>query len=152
MNQISIGKHISTIYRHQNILINKLFEEFSINNSQYLFVIKIHEYEGINIKVLGQHLALDKANISRGIKKLERLGYVHSIASSEDKRNKELYLTDSGKSLREIIKKRLTIVTEALTSNFSSEEIKTLSDSLVKMEANILKTTDNLRKGVHHDI
>lgn len=152
MNPISIGKHISTIYRHQNMLINKLFEAYAISNSQYLFIIKINEYEGINIRDLSQHLALDKANVSRGIKKLEALGYVQVLASVKDKRNKELYLTTTGQSLVKTIRRSLPIVTDTLTKGFTDEELIHLNKALIKMEANILSKTDHLRKGVHHDI
>lgn len=136
---ISVGKHISSIYRRLNILLTHGFKDLNIGSGQYLFLINLYEHEGINQKTLGELLNIDRANTTRAIKKLETIGYVMSVTDSEDKRNKKLYLTQKGHSVIPAIREFLLDIRLTMLDGFTEEESSQLQYLLVKVEKNIEK-------------
>jgi DNA-binding MarR family transcriptional regulator len=49
---------------------------------------------------LGQMLEIDKANVSRGIRKLESSGYINRVSGEKDGRVRLVTLTDKGEKVR----------------------------------------------------
>jgi len=137
MQDQSIGKFISSIYRYQSIIINKQFEQYGIGTGQYIFLIGIANKPGINQKELSESVKIDRANTHRAIKKLESLGYIYTERDEDDKRNIRSYLSKKGKDLFPAIKKGLYSMTEIMIANFEPDEKKEIFKLLQKIEENV---------------
>lgn len=148
MKNLSIGKHISSIYRHQCIIINDICKDLNISSGQYLFLIKVAEHPNITQKELSELLHFDRANTNRAIKKLESLSYLIVTPDSEDHRNKRSVLTQEGYKVAKQLRVRLSRVTEVLTRGFTDED-KSLFEKLLKiMEMNVQDEVQQLKGGL----
>lgn len=143
---ISIGRYISSIYRHQSIIINKLLEDLNIGSGQYLFLLKISQNHGITQKELCDLIHIDRANTNRAIKKLEELDYIYTAADLTDRRNKRSYLTKSGIKTVALLKERLQSTTQILTTGMSEAEMLDFSSKLEQVEHNIQTAVNHLRE------
>ncbi len=148
MKNLSIGKHISSIYRNQCIIINDICKDLSISSGQYLFLIKVAENPNITQKELSEMLHFDRANTNRAIKKLESLSYLVVTPDSEDHRNKRSVLTKEGYEVAKQLGVRLSRVTKVLTRGFTDDE-KLLFEKLIKiMEINVQDEVQLLKGGL----
>ncbi len=131
MNNISLGKYTTAIYRHIQILINKKLNKYNIGSGQYIFLYCISESEGITQKELSELINIDKATTAKAIKKLEEEKYIRRQQDENDKRNLKIYLTEKGQEFIPILKNELKEITEILSKGMSKEEIL-LADSLLE--------------------
>lgn len=145
MTELSIGKHISSIYRKQCIVVNDICKDLGISSGQYLFLIHISKHPNITQKQLSDMLHIDRANTNRAIKKLESLGYLSVTPDPNDNRNKCNHLTDLGYEKAIILQKRLGRVTQVLTKDFSQEEILIFSKLIEAMEKNVQEEVSNIK-------
>lgn len=94
--------------------------DFTIANLKYLLVIERNI--DINLNEIAVKLNIDKAMITRGIKKLVELGYVNKVQDENDTRSYKLSLSKEGQetlsSLRGIFKDWF----DKVTHNFTEEE------------------------------
>lgn len=148
MKSLSIGKHISSIYRHQSIIINNLLSNYEFGSGQYLFLIKISQNEGITQKELSKEINIDRANTNRAVFKLEKLGYIKTLAEEKKKRNRNYYITTKGKSIIEDFVPKLSYVTDVLTRGMSDEEKNTLFNLICKVEDNVKTEVAKIRNEV----
>ncbi|MTI47640.1 MAG: MarR family transcriptional regulator [Firmicutes bacterium] len=142
----SIGRYISSIYRHQSILINKYFEKYGFGSGQYIFLINISKNEGINQKQLSENVKIDRANTNRAIKKLEKLGYIYTVEDKEDRRSRKSFLTEKGKEIIPLVIKDLANITEIMAQGMDDNQREKLLGLLQLIEKNIMLEVDNIRK------
>jgi len=109
-------------------------------------MVKIHEHEGCSLKKLSEIVAIDKANTTRNVKKLESLGYISIKTCQTDKRAKKIYLSPSGQQLIPTIKKRLQQVTSVLTESLTDDEACMLSNLLIKAESSIIRAVQDRKE------
>lgn len=152
MQSQSIGKYISSIYRHQSILINNSFQKYGFGSGQYLFLVNISKNEGINQKDLSEKLKIDRANTNRAIKKLQQLGFIYTLKDKEDRRNHKSYLTDKGKDLIPIIKKELLNITEIMAKNIDEDKRNDLFDFLEQINENVQHQVKILKEEKSNEI
>ncbi|WBW97213.1 MarR family winged helix-turn-helix transcriptional regulator [Oceanirhabdus sp. W0125-5] len=142
----SFGKYISAIYRHQQILINNKLKPYGIGSGQYIFLINIHNHEGLSQKELSKLLAIDKTTTAKAVRKLEDEGYIYREQDKEDKRYYKLYLTEKGKSFIPTLRKFLRSNTDILSSGMSDKQQEQTLESLKLMLENMCKSVEDLRK------
>lgn len=96
--------------------------DFTMSNLRYLIIIE--QNHGINLNEVAIKLNIDKAMVTRGIKKLVELGYVKKEQDINDTRIYRLSLSKKGQitldNLRGIFKEWF----DKVTYNFDKEEIK----------------------------
>lgn len=143
--ELSLGKNISSIYRHQAIAINALIKDLNLSSGQYLFLLKINDQPGMTQKEICGLLNIDRANTTRALKVLEALGYIQLEHDEQDKRIRRSYPTDQGKLICLELKKRLTEITRILGEGLSSEEVLLVSKLLDKMDRNMQHHIEQLR-------
>lgn len=68
---------------------------------QYLVMLVLWEADGLTVKAIGEKLLLDSGTLTPLLKRLEAAGYISRQRSSLDERQVLIYLSDTGKSLRE---------------------------------------------------
>lgn len=68
---------------------------------QYLVMLVLWEADGLTVKAIGEKLLLDSGTLTPLLKRLETAGYISRQRSSLDERQVLIYLSDTGKSLRE---------------------------------------------------
>ena len=141
----SAGKYVSAIYRHLQILIAAELKPYRIGSGQFIFLLTVAEQEGITQKALSEELLIDKTTTAKAISKLEAEGYVKRVASQEDQRFNQLYLTKAGREVLPHVKGTLREVVGISRQGMRDEEYVVLVSLLKRMLRNVC--TEVHRKG-----
>lgn len=139
--RLSFQDYIS-IKLHQTDLkltgsIKAKLQSFNIAPEQNLIMMLLWEKDGLTQNQLAQYLGKDKTNIARMAANLEMKGFIKRNFCMEDRRSLELYLTESGKELKEQVVPVAEAFNDAVTEGISEEELKELDRLLTKMQHNI---------------
>ncbi len=135
----SLGKYISAIHRYIHIFLEKELEKYKIGRGEQKFLWNIIKNDGIAQHKLSEKFKIDKATVTRGVKKLIIEGYITRERDENDKRAYNLYLTKKGKDMKPILKKTLENVTYKISEGFTEEEEKTFKRLLKKAFENLKK-------------
>jgi len=101
---------------------------------EFSFLISLMTYDSLNKSELITKQIMEKTSGTEVINRLVRRGMIFETADQNDKRSIRVSITKSGRE--EILKilPLMTRVTEIVVGNLSSEEIKTLSYLLKKLD------------------
>jgi len=146
INKKSLGKHFSLIHRYKHILVKNQFEDCGFGTGQYMFLLRISENEGLSQKELSQLLHIDKGTTTKAVKKLEEGGFVTTQCCCHDKRQHELYLTDSGRAILPKLREITDNFYEILCKGLSEEEMACFHNTLLTMEKNLCNAVGRLKK------
>lgn len=96
------------------------------HHGQGKVLVMLAENDGVSQKLLTEQSGIRPASLSELIIKLERNGLVERQRNEEDKRNRNVYLTEEGRALAETIKSRKDESADFLFDVLSEEEKETL--------------------------
>ncbi len=77
--------------------------EFGLNIWQWRVMAVTGDTPGISATEIGQRTAMDKVAVSRAVAGLIELGYMERTTSESDGRRSQLFLTDEGQNIYELI-------------------------------------------------
>ncbi len=97
------------------------------HHGQGKVLVMLAENDGVSQKLLTEQSRIRPASLSELIIKLERNGLVERQRNEEDKRNRNVYLTEDGRALAETIKSRKDESADFLFDVLSEEEKETLT-------------------------
>jgi DNA-binding MarR family transcriptional regulator len=124
------GLYISIINRAaQGYFYHKL-KDFDIGPGQQAYLLSIVPGETIVQDELAKRLQVDRANVTRALKGMEKSGYLLRTRSSRDKRAWEITLTDKGIRIRSEIESISKQWIDTLKKPLSDREWVQLEDSL----------------------
>lgn len=89
----------SILYRCTQKYYDHRLAKYNIGYGQILFLMMINENEGVTMKQLTQMGSFDKGTTTKGINKLESIGYVRLEVDEKDKRSKHIYTTEKAKDI-----------------------------------------------------
>ncbi len=118
----------------------------SIGAGQYHLLHIISKHEGISQQEIAEWMNIDKANVARGITKLEKSRLVTREKNSRDNRVFNLYLTPSGKSLVPKLMNTLCRISDICSEELSPAEGEELIRLLEKVEKTTSCKINDLRK------
>lgn len=104
--------------------ITKSLEGHALSYSESVFMVNIGMKEGITQEEISSNLAIDKAAVARSVKSMQKMGYVNTVQSNLDRRAKELYLTDAGKEMYQLILQMNSRWMDYILQEFSQQEVK----------------------------
>jgi MarR family transcriptional regulator, organic hydroperoxide resistance regulator len=78
-----------------------LLEPLGLTYPQYLVLLALWERDAMRVKEIGARLHLDSGTLTPLLKRLEGLGYVRRIRSTDDERQVSIKLTPEGLALRD---------------------------------------------------
>lgn len=97
------------------------------HHGQGKVLVMLAENDGVSQKLLTEQSGIRPASLSELIIKLERNWLVERQRNEEDKRNRNVYLTEEGRALAETIKSRKDESADFLFDVLSEEEKETLT-------------------------
>ncbi len=95
--------------------------------------------DGLRQQDLAISLIKDKATIARSLRTLEEQNIVVRVADPDDRRNKRIYLTHKGKSLKSALLPRARNVQHQATTSICEEDVKTCIKVLEQIYENLKK-------------
>ncbi|WP_028775964.1 MarR family winged helix-turn-helix transcriptional regulator [Shimazuella kribbensis] len=137
----SVAKWISVLHRQFQIYLNRELKDYDVHSSEYIFLVNLHEEDGISQEQLSSNLFINKAATARAIGRLEKLGYVKRIRSPKDSRAYLVTLTAKGLEMRTFIKTKLAYWSRSISVGYTDEEKNDMTRMIKQMSGNALLET-----------
>lgn len=134
MNQVIISVY-EKIGRVETLMNEQTEMDLTINEIHILE--KINERSGINIRDLASILGVTTATVTVAIQKLEKKGFVLKEKSRSDLRGVVLSLTREGTKVVRLHNMFHIRMVRSMTSGLSEDEVRTLHDSLQKLNGHL---------------
>lgn len=135
MELVSIARAIGILNRTFQSYLSKALADKDVSYSDSIFLINIGNKSGISQEELSDLLAIDKAAIARSVKSLEEKGYLVTERSGQDKRAKELYLTEAGKTFVQFMDGLHQRWAEHVMNHMSEQELEVIAGWLEQMSS-----------------
>lgn len=125
----SPGYMINSLAREMNACLYRSFREkgFEITPQQWAVLNRLWEMEGLHQSKLAEKTTKNRHNMTMILKQLEIKGFVEKRSDTRDKRLQLIYLTKSGKALKEKLIPIATDVIEKLFRGVASQDMDVLS-------------------------
>ena len=127
------GRLISAIHRKTYQRMQSKLKAYDIDVGQFFFLRYLLQNQGIAQEEVAHNLFLDKATVSKGIKRLELLGYILKEVNPADKRENHLFPTQKAILKRKEMDEIYMEINRFLFHDISKDEIKILEDILNKI-------------------
>ena len=121
----------------QDALLNA---KIKLTVEQWRILYYVWDNEGISQSELIDLANKEKSTITRQITLLEKGGFIYRKNGGRDNRNKRIYLTAKGKSIKEEALNTARVVTEKSERNITAEKLTTFKTVLNQIIFNIKKT------------
>ena len=125
----SPGYMINSLAREMNACLYRSFREkgFEITPQQWAVLNRLWEMEGLHQSKLAEKTTKNRHNMTMILKQLEIKGFVEKRSDTRDKRLQRIYLTKSGKALKEKLIPIATDIIEKLFRGVASQDMEVLS-------------------------
>ena len=115
-------RKIGTISRIVASRSDVKFKQYDLQKGQHIFVVRICENPGLNLKELTEMLNVDKSTTTKAVQKLERAGYVIKSHMKDNRKNIVLFPTEKAEIVYEKIIKEENIRADLCFDGFSETE------------------------------
>lgn len=136
-NFSNLGRCISILDRLMRMYYDHGLLDYEIGWGQQFYVEYLYDHPGASAQEMVECIRVDKATLTKVIKKLTEIGYVKVVKSEEDKRIKHLYLTDKAVPAARRIKEIHRDFYEILCSDISVSSIQQAEQTMEHMMENI---------------
>ncbi len=152
MNEKEITfKMIRTNIIHRRITESSL-EKVGVFQGQHRILIKLSENKYHSQKEIAAAMKVSTATIAIALKKLEKNGYINKIVDEEDNRLNKIVITEKGKEAIEKSRKLFDDIDSTMFEGFSNEEKKNFVNMLERIEDNLLRYEEKIKRKKHEEI
>lgn len=128
---------ISILDRLMRMYYDHGLANYEIGWGQQFYVEYLYDHPGASAQEMVEHIRVDKATLTKVMKRLTEIGYVKVVRSEKDKRIKLLYLTDEAVPAAKRIKEIRNSFYHTLCSNLSPSDIQQTKETIEQMVENI---------------
>ena len=136
ISEEKVTTQIRAIWVRNFSCIKETLRQFDLTPVQWRVLANLQEFDGQNVYSLAERSYTNRANLSRDVAILEKLGLVERNRESGDQRNVLVTLTEAGKTkfnqARPAVEQETNFILEGLTPS----EIETLMKLLIKVKHN----------------
>ena len=136
-------RRIRKIDRDTQRFVARALGNTHLSLSDYDMIHTVQHRPGITQEELRRKYAQDKSTIARRAAKLEAQGYLERRPHPEDKRRKQLFITEKGRAVRNAKVDAETFYFEWLTAELTGEELAALCPVLDRIQ---LRSRDERRQ------
>lgn len=132
-----LGRWISILDRLMKMYYDRGLADFEIGWGQQFYVEYLYDLPGASAQEMAQCIRVDKATLTKVIKKLLALDYIKVTADEKDKRVKRLYLTEKALPAARRIKEIHNSFYQAVCTVLSSGTVRLTEETLAQMVENV---------------
>ena len=133
----NMGRYISIFDRLMRMYYDHGLSEFEIGWGQQFYVEYLYEHPGASAQEMAERFRVDKATLTKTIKKLAEVGYVRTVVDEKDRRVRHLYLTEKAYPAAEQIKKIHSEFYDVFSAGITAQELASAEQALRRMTENI---------------
>ena len=135
-----LGRYISILDRLMRMYYDHGLAEFDIGWGQQFYVEYIYDHPGASAQEMVECIRVDKATLTKSIRKLDEIGYISIWGDQDDRRIKRLYLTEKAIPAVLRIKEIHRSFSHALHADIPPEEVQQAEETLERMMTNLNRT------------
>ncbi len=128
-----LGKSISILGRYSQIILDKKLDPLGVNERQMVLLIHLYDREGIHLEELARFYKINRATVTRAVKRLADEGYIIKVVDTNDAKAYKLFITEKGLRIRPQLMEVFDDWINLLTEGFSQEEVNTALDLIRRM-------------------
>lgn len=132
-----LGRWISILDRLMKMYYDRGLADFEIGWGQQFYVEYLYDHPGASAQEMAQCIRVDKATLTKVVKKLLALDYIKVTADEKDKRVKRLYLTEKALPAARRIKEIHNSFYQAVCTGLSSGTVRLTEETLAQMVENV---------------
>ncbi|HEL8909159.1 TPA: MarR family transcriptional regulator [Listeria monocytogenes] len=136
--QENLAKAIAIIHRSESTFKNKKLLETGLNIGQLRYLWTLYKEDGISQESMAKRFMVDKASVTRHIKRLEELGMIRREIDAKDRRIQRIFVTETGFQMRDLIEEVTAEWSALLTANFSEKEKDDLMHLIGRLSDNAI--------------
>jgi DNA-binding MarR family transcriptional regulator len=131
MNESSqFGFWISVLNRAAYKYYRKVLKPYSVGPGEQAYLVSLQPEEVVTQATLAGRLYVDKANVARALRDLERAGYVQRKRSDDDRREVLVRLTPLGTRVRSEVEEKMRQWVEALRSQVPQDRWEEMASTI----------------------
>ena len=132
-----LGRCISIFDRLMKMYYDHGLSTFEIGWGQQFYVEYLYDHPGASPQEMVEYIRVDKATLTKIIKKLTEVDYIRVVGDERDRRVKHLYLTEKAIPAAKQIKNIHADFYSTLSAGLSPAELASTEQTLRKMVDNI---------------
>ncbi|EAF1145039.1 MarR family winged helix-turn-helix transcriptional regulator [Listeria monocytogenes] len=140
--QESLAKAIAIIHRSESTFKNKKLLETGLNIGQLRYLWTLYKEDGISQESMAKRFMVDKASVTRHIKRLEELGMIRREIDAKDRRIQRIFVTETGFQMHDLIEEVTAEWSALLTANFSEKEKDDLMHLIGRLSDNAIMAVE----------
>lgn len=117
--------------------VDKAAQTLGLTSAQWRVLAFVSRCEGSNQASVADHMDMEPITLSRHLDRMEATGMIERRPDPKDRRAHRLYLTDTGRSLRDSFRVVTSDVMDEFAEGISEEELALAIDILARMRANL---------------
>lgn len=145
----NLEKSVSILARLMKMYYDHGLTDYEIGWGQQFYVEYIYDHPGATAQEMVESIRVDKATLTKVIKKLKEIDYIEIVKNENDRRIKHLHLTDKAIPAARRIKEVHRSFYSTLCSDISSSDIRQTEQTLEKMIENINQKVWHRMEGPH---
>ncbi|MGM9662748.1 MAG: MarR family winged helix-turn-helix transcriptional regulator [Oscillospiraceae bacterium] len=133
----NLGRCISIFDRLMKMYYDRGLSSFEIGWGQQFYVEYLYDHPGASPQEMVEYIRVDKATLTKIIKKLTQIDYIKVVGDEKDRRVKHLYLTEKAIPAAKQIKEIHADFYGTLSAGISPAELTAAEETLQRMVGNI---------------
>ncbi|MCH7321899.1 MarR family transcriptional regulator [Solibacillus sp. MA9] len=119
--------------------LNAYLETYELRRPEWAILYLFINDPELSLTEVGQFLNMDQANVTRAIKYLVKIGYIELQPSKVDRRKKDIFITETGREVYEILQAEIKQFELGLVEGFTEEELAITQRTLETVRARLLQ-------------
>ena len=132
----SVLSSLLRINRHHRRAIKCALASYQYIGVMHLIVLYAARSPGASQEEIAAFYALDKTSVARDARRLEELGHLERRTAPENRRQYQLFLTEEGRAMIQVISEAQERFQHTLAAGLSSQDWQCLTQLLERLEEN----------------
>lgn len=132
-----LNRYVSIMDRLMKMYYDHGLSDFEIGWGQQFYVEYIYDHPGTSAQEMVEFIRVDKATLTKVVKKLVQIGYIKVTEDEKDRRIKHLYLTNLAIPAAKRIKEIHNSFYETLCMDIPPEDVQLAEKTMKHMVENI---------------
>ena len=132
-----LNRYVSIMDRLMKMYYDHGLSDFEIGWGQQFYVEYIYDHPGTSAQEMVEYIRVDKATLTKVVKRLVQIGYIKVTEDEKDRRIKRLYLTNLAIPAAKRIKEIHNSFYETLCMDIPPEDVHLAEKTMKHMVENI---------------
>lgn len=136
-SEFSLGYLLRDTYRAFTKILQARISAHGVTIGQWYFLRALWDEDGLTQRELSQRVGMMEPTTVTALNGMERKGYVKRVRNTEDKRKVNIYLTDKGRALRNVLLPHAIDVNIRAVAGVPAEDVEAVRRTLNAMKRNL---------------